>query len=67
MSDVVTLYAGQTVALHRDFTKLTMKLRPVSALPYFLFTSLVDGNNLDFDERRFGIGIRNCHGTRRAH
>jgi hypothetical protein len=43
-----------------------MKLRPVYALPYFLFTPLVDGNNLDFDERRFGKEIHKCHGTRRA-
>jgi hypothetical protein len=64
----VSLYAGtRQVALHRDFTKLTMKLRPVNALPYFLFTPLVDGNNLDFDERRFEKEIHDCHGTRRAH
>ena len=54
MSDVVTLYAGQTLSLHRDFMKVIMKLRPVNALPPFLFTPLIDGQNLDCNERLLG-------------
>jgi hypothetical protein len=44
-----------------------MKLRPVNASPSIRFTPLVDGQSLDYDERRYGKEIRNCNGTRRAH
>jgi hypothetical protein len=44
-----------------------MKLRPVDALPPFLCTPPLDGQNLDCNEPRFGKEIRNCHGMQRAH
>jgi hypothetical protein len=46
--------------------KLIMKLRPVNASPSVRFTPLVDGHNLDCDERRFGKEILHPHGTRGA-
>jgi len=40
-----------------------MKLRPVNASPSVRFRPLIDGQNRDRDERRFGKGICNRHGT----
>jgi len=41
IGDLVTLSGHQTVAPHRDFMNLIVKLRPVNAVPSIRFTNLV--------------------------
>jgi len=53
------------IALHRDFTKLTMKFRPLT--PHaFPFTPLVEARILIATKGDSEKKIRNCGGTRRA-